>query len=400
MQKQFISILISLVTSVGVFGQSEITLDQIISSSLTTENLPYDETINYLKSSSDDLLILDNIEVRTETREWDAKRQRYQARFSFNSIAEQNAYASLIDNQSSEFQLKNQRIVAQKKEAIYDEIIDLYFNESLIERYEEKLVFIDDQKKILDYKINQGDIVSLYDWYALENEINDINSQLTALREEKANSRSELNLGTMEINWSDFITISDISSFLGSETLNSPSIEDSIAIAIAQSEYEVEKAQANKIIKFAQVEYQGNNQFDFQEDFSLSASFLLPLGLSNRSRINETKVELLEEQTNRKIKLQERNEEVRKIRNDININLKVINQQIADQNKINLEEKISEIEKAGTSPISDLLKLKLLVLNNQIKILKLERIIYEDYLKLIYESEYILNTIDKNHLTS
>ncbi len=351
-----------------------------------------------------DISIIDKLEFRTETDEFDLDRQEYTFRSSFINPAQRRISRQLSNNQGEEYNIKAKERITENYLACYESIIDLYFLSEKQKLQEEILSILSDEKIVLDKEIvtdPAGKVMELYD---LEEEINEetfkLNRQALVLQQlKKGLFVDEIE----EINWSNFICIPSLMARMQTmqEAIKShPDLAfEENQLQANEIKLQLEKASQDQLVDFLQLKYNGpRNNLTTAETFSIGAGFIIPTKNKNRERFNRIERDMLENEI-------ELEEIVVLINNDI---LSIMNKlSILDDERTwlieriennDLEEQLLDSTKGLLQNPSDILKIKKKQIERQEELLSVEHEMHKLHLELLETTGAIFNDSSINYL--
>lgn len=268
---------------------------------------------------------LDEINVRSETRDWRLREQRYSLRLRPISFGERRASSKLFNSWKQE-------LIYMKQDRIYERLADIHefwikqdFISRRIALNEEILELLDDVEKVAvkQSAINADKLSNLL---AVRNRIATINNAIALRKTSREKVFNKLST-TIEGDYVITADTIDIASYLQAinEVLVAPNVatvsqSDLLDLRTLDNEMELERAEQNRVLDFVALQYRGPHDNDLEERVSLGMSFNLPFFTSRKLSIAKLQVEKEREQ----YRLEERKEaSLQKI---INIKSSILNQ--------------------------------------------------------------------------
>ena len=276
-----------------LYGQQEVTIDDIVAkvyeqnteSTANTYKLPWIEELN----------------VRSETRDWKLRKQSYSLRLRPVSLGERRASSQLYNSWQQE-------LVYLKLDEVYDQVADIHelwidqdFISRQIELKKQIVALLSDIEKV-NTKQSLIDANKLSLLLAVKSRIAKINNGIILdqkRRDDKLRAISEQVQGDYILE-ADSI---DVKGYIQSakESLlatNRPYISNSdmLDLQVLRNEMELEKAENNRVLDFVSLEYRGPHDNYLEERVSLGMSFNLPFFNGNQLSIAKIKVEQEQEQ--------------------------------------------------------------------------------------------------------
>lgn len=368
--------------------------------------LPFEENLNFINTKAKGMPFVDNYEFRTETDEMELERQRFQFRLEFNSKEERKAYDRiLMANRDRYFWLQAQ-YKQEAKEDRYNAIVDLYFLQREDELMQQEFELLKDKKTVLKKLLDSKSDIEIADWIGNEDELFNLrldSIDLEVQRKEIARTIFGAERSLPRIDVSNFLRLATIKNKLPQlleEDAKNP--DDEIAKAemnIADAEYQLEIAEGNKWLNFAQIEYQADDRISFQREVGLGTSITLPSKRNNRAKKNEAALELIEKTYENSIQEEENKRELlfeaAKLRGLFN-QLDELNALIEGQK---LDEIFTNFENQKIVSPLVLISIKRSILKNKKKQLNLEKDIYDSYINVLSRIGAFVNQPETNYLS-
>ena len=385
-------------------GQVIWTSDQFLELDQNTINLPYEKNINFIDQAKG-MPFVDRYDFRTETDEMDINQQRYQLRFQLNSRDERKAFDKIMIANKSKYKWLQAQYELDKWEERYNNIIDLYFNQSEMDLVKQDLELLADKKTVLKKILDNEVQVDVGDWLANEAELFKVQSdsmELELNRKEISQKLFGPDRLAPRLEASDCITVEEMLVIVNSILVDSLSHPDEgLAKAeeeVAQAEYQLEEAESRKWLEFAQIEYQWDDNLSFQRELSFGTSISLPSKGNNRAKKNEAALELLEKNYELRLE-QEGNKEVLSLAETKMLSLIA---QLESFQSMRRDQKLEEtfesyVENRVVSPLI-LINIKRTILDYNKKELELEKDIYEVYIDILTRKAAFLKSPRRNYL--
>ncbi len=314
------AILISAFLIVGVISiqaQQAISIDDLIKKVYEeqSEDIPNEYKMPWLEE----------INVRSETRDWRLREQRYSLRLRPISLGERRASSKLYNSWQQE-------IMYLKQDRVYDKVADIHedwIKQDFISRRillnKEILDLLNDVEKVAvkQSAINADKLSSLL---TVRNRMATINNYITLKATSREKVLKELSK-SIEGDYSIAADTIDIESYMQAikEVLILPSKanvsqSDFLDLQTLDNEMELERAEQNRVLDFVALQYRGPHDNDLEERVSLGMSFNLPFFTSKKLSIAKLQVEKEREQ----YRMEERKEE--SLQKIINIKSSILTQ--------------------------------------------------------------------------
>jgi hypothetical protein len=269
----------------------------------------YDAYVNGISTVKFKIPIIEEINLRTETDQFDFGRQEYAVRTMFNGLNESKYYKQ---EKSALTDLKQIERTETEKTLLYTrykDIIRLKFNierlpliDSLINQYNLRL-------SQLIKVISIGDFIDPKDVLKIEENIYDLNQKKKVALIAIAESKSKLAInGNANIIFEDWITVGQIEKIITSLSYKLPTSADqkyTLSSFRNQSKYLLESANDKRILDYAQLRYSKRDNLLFQDEFSIGVGLRLPYRGSNVKSKNDYLVKEQEIQFEKSTKIVE-----------------------------------------------------------------------------------------------
>jgi len=373
-----------------LYGQQEVTIDDIVAkvyeqnteSTANTYKLPWIEELN----------------VRSETRDWKLRKQSYSLRLRPVSLGERRASSQLYNSWQQE-------LVYLKLDEVYDQVADIHelwidqdFISRQIELKKQIVALLSDVEKV-NTKQSLIDANKLSLLLAVKSRIAKINNSIILdqkRRDDKLRAISEQVQGDYILE-ADSI---DVKGYIQSakESLlatNRPYISNSdmLDLQVLRNEMELEKAENNRVLDFVSLEYRGPHDNYLEERLSLGMSFNLPFFNGNQLSIAKIKVEQEQEQYKIEKVKQESLAKLTEIKESIFSNVYQYDSYNKLYSKIEAEnlQLISNMERQAIINPSIKLNHRIQVIENKLSLLKIQESIVKNYLEYLKATDkYII----------
>ncbi len=395
--------------SISLSGQSYLNTSQIIRLHIKQNEgfMPYGENVKFLNQKKQGLPLLNEISLRTESDEFELEKQRYQARFKFNTAKERISNQRIIESKKERYQIRQDAFLLNQLEEIYANLVDFYFIKQEIEYQEEELLILQDKKKIFQELLAQGQNFDVEKWLKNEENILELNSKLIKNRSVIAELKSLIQIDgeeNKEFLFDDWLTINRLRLFVSDSTIkeNLPPeyLINRIKEEEAKAEYQLEKSKANKWLDFVQFEYKGNDKLSYNKEISLGAGIKIPLRAFHRVKMNDAYLEILESEYKSKIDEKKYSKSLATSFGNLQrllVEYDLFQEYIQTQN-------IQETYDAylGNLSISPLLLLniKQILIDQEKTSISIEKEIFEKYVRLLGDSGVLIRSPLRNYLNA
>ena len=373
-----------------LYGQQEVTIDDIVAkvyeqnteSTADTYKLPWIEELN----------------VRSETRDWKLRKQSYSLRLRPVSLGERRASSQLYNSWQQE-------LVYLKLDEVYDQVADIHelwidqdFISRQIELKKQILALLSDVEKV-NAKQSLIDANKLPLLMAVKSRIAKINNGIILdqkRRYDKLRAISEQAQGDYILE-ADSIDVKEYIQSAKESLLatNRPYISNSdmLDLQVLRNEMELEKAENNRVLDFVSLEYRGPHDKYLEERVSLGMSFNLPFFNGNQLSIAKIKVEQEQEQYKIEKVKQESLAKLTKIKESISSNVYEYDSYNKLYSEIEAEnlQLISNMERQAIINPSFKLNHRIQVIENKLSLLKIQESIVKNYLEYLRATDkYII----------
>lgn len=409
MKASTITLLVFLTFLIGtckLVAQADSDISKILNTAFKDNGVKFKNEKNYHLGSLDYAVpFLEKIEVRSETNDFDLRKQDYTVRVSPNTGSSRKAHR--LYHESVKF-MAEMELNTEIMKVLYDKyhlVKDYIFAKERLKLENVKNVVVLDKVKLLKKMISLSsfDIVDLIEaedeLYKLQRTIQSIESNLSNLERQL----KEL-LAQDEINISidDLISVEQIKSFMSLNVLASKTSHPEQEVLSAKHynvlmEYDWEVSKNNFSIGFIQASYGYDQDKAFGSNFSLGLGFDIPVKGSTGLELNELKVNILDAQNEYlervdAIELTKHTSESRL--NSLILMYELLSIQIEEGNA---NHALVEYSKQGIASPQAILKLKELTLNNSALLIEIQSDIMETYLDHIYSTGAIGNKPYQNY---
>ena len=373
-----------------LYGQQEVTIDDIVAkvyeqnteSTADTYKLPWIEELN----------------VRSETRDWKLRKQSYSLRLRPVSLGERRASSQLYNSWQQE-------LVYLKLDEVYDQVADIHelwidqdFISRQIELKKQIVALLSDVEKV-NTKQSLIDANKLSLLLAVKSRIAKINNGII-LDQKRRDDKLRAISGQVQGDYILEADSIDVKGYIQSakESLlatNRPYISNSdmLDLQVLRNEMELEKAENNRVLDFVSLEYRGPHDNYLEERLSLVMSFNLPFFNGNQLSIAKIKVEQEQEQYKIEKVKQESLAKLTEIKKSIFSNVYEYDSYNKLYSKIEAEnlQLISNMERQAIINPSIKLNHRIQVIENKLSLLKIQESIVKNYLEYLKATDkYII----------
>lgn len=368
-----------------------------------------DQQVTFLKENPFKVPVLDRVEFRTETRDFELEQQEYGIRISPNSIGERKYNKEYYSSSVKISELKRKSALNNALSQRYEYIIDLVITKRTTQIKRRMKLLLEDRITVLSRSRNTLDF-DYEDLLKAEDDLHDVELALIELDRKDVSLKLQigafLNLpNEFVFNAGDFIDVNFIENF----ALRVNGVNDSTHLGIATRRENVElaardfleeKAERNNPLGFFQATYRDDENGPLGNDLRLGLGIRLPIANSSQPRLNRLFLRQLNEENNLKVL---RNDALSQL-NTIKENLALLIEKyratekvIAEDNSETSLRRYLAIE--GISPLI-LLRINESILHKEAILNDLEKQIFDEYLKLLKSTGKLVESPVKNYFSS
>ena len=390
MMRQFVISLILTLSCMFLYGQQEVTIDEIVAK-------VYEQNTEFTADAYK-LPWIEELNVRSETRDWKLRKQSYSLRLRPVSLGERRASSQLYNSWQQE-------LVYLKLDEVYDQVADIHelwidqdFISRQIELKKQIVALLSDVEKV-NAKQSLIDANKLPLLMAVKSRIAKINNGIILdqkRRYDKLRAISEQAQGDYILE-ADSIDVKEYIQSAKESLLatNRPYISNSdmLDLQVLRNEMELEKAENNRVLDFVSLEYRGPHDKYLEERVSLGMSFNLPFFNGNQLSIAKIKVEQEQEQYKIEKVKQESLAKLTKIKESISSNVYEYDSYNKLYSEIEAEnlQLISNMERQAIINPSVKLNHRIQVIENKLSLLKIQESIVKNYLEYLRATDkYII----------
>jgi len=348
---------------------------------------------------------IEDLEFRTETKDFDFRQQDYVIRLSPSTKAIRKAEEELYLAYTSK-PTDNTKLIIEYKfiEDAYHYWVNEYISNRKRELYTEWDHILKDKKSIVEKQLLENDF-DMSDFFKVNSEMKDLALRKVSSVDNSTLYQSPFQASNVQFDFKDIITIQSIKSFANSfdPSQNSTTLKDheySYEAYVIQKELNLELAQSKQIFRFGQVAISGPNKDPFKENFSIGAAFRMPWDGGNRLKIYELRHKLEEISFTSDSELEEvlvsASRAKTKLLNLIRIHEEM--EDLRDEQHLDSEKFIEVIARSqGFNPMHAL-EVKEESIKSRLESINSLQKIYESYINLLKDSQLMFKTPYTNYL--
>ena len=400
-------ILLNLIVFFPIILLAQISMNDFLKSYRNEESVVFQYNKLYkLNTLSYHLPYIEKLEVRTETNEFDWKKQEYLVRVSPNSRKNVQTQKQF---QETNRHLSEMELEVAKSEAIrerYDLIVNDIFIKRILLVKEKQATLLKDKVTLLQRSISLADfdVMELIEAEddALKNQREIMDLKNAILTTENNIERNSSTNKTIQINGAKLITVNDVKTLL-QDLKPSTTVHPQIKVQSAKVynrilEYQWESSKTKFSLGFVQAKYGYDAQDNFRKSFSLGVGFDIPFKNMGRIELNELEINVRESESDfRNIKNQISEGQYFQLQQLENLIRKyeLVAQQLKDGQA---EYALKEYQKIAETPPKALIKLRENTLNIEMLLQELEYEIMKTLVEYLDYSGLLVQTPFKNYL--
>jgi hypothetical protein len=397
------------ITTISLVGQSVISPNAYLSSAKNETPLQWQERKTaFLQTMSYQLPLIENVQFRTETDRFEFRRQEYLGRVSFNGFQE-------IKNQKRIKDAKLQLQEADKKVLLEDALLERYTllieyrhlensiaaNQKLLTLYQDKIAVLRKMAKLSpDFDIDAL-VKTEEDFYSLQQRLFKEEGYLkNIIQYIQTSVQSETGTRLDTSNWLPLSKIRQIALEILQNPTNNPLFtRQEAAIALRQSEYNLEKAQSQKILDFAQLRFSGRQDEPIRNELAVGIGIQIPYRGSTKIDLTEIELKRLDEEYKLKNLQYAKSHNLSQILPELALIFQqydLIQRQIVESQAQFTLNQYAKIQ--GSQPLA-LLRMQEVILRRQAQLVDFEHDAFLKYLKLLNWSGKVAEMPLKNYLS-
>ncbi len=376
----------------GIQAQDTIRLSEYLATSLIDPRLDYQqEKLYFLENTNHQLPFTEELSFRTETDEFDIRRQEYLVRMDFNTKKQRKAQNALHQAHISSVSDDREQIILNNMERLYVHWAQYYIHQLEISNRKELLANLKDQFRVTGILLKTNERYDIADLVDLEDDMDDLQSEIHEMEVLSQQIQSLINQqmeqSDKELDITNFISLERIRSVMTTIPRNVESHPRNVTFrntkAEKLAEIQVEKADQQKLLDFAQIKYSGRGEnTPYGREWSLGFGLNIPVKNSGRLDVLELELETLEEQEDEATWKQRMNLRIQERYLELEAYLKQYDYLTEQLDNLKKNYSIEHYSKTGTDPMV-LLQIKESQIKRKRAILNVENDIYMTYIELL-----------------
>lgn len=390
---KLIAALLFIAFNVNGFAQQAISLDDFLKNKIEENSTQTTTIVRDFNPSW-----IDQVDFRTETDEFDVVRQRYSVRVSPSSPKIRKAQRNLHQLYQEKANFESNTPNIDFIEFAYEELLTIIELSRKIRIKQDLLIVLNDQE-IVHTKLLQIAKTTPKDWLAIQQDIAQLKIDIYQHQEEL----NSLLPNGKSIETGKLVPINQLLEQLEKEAiLSSKEQEATIDLQLLEGEVGLEKAEQKNAFDFLQVEYRGPQKNPFEEKVSITAGFQFPFSGKQKLKLEELAIE--QEALKREVeadkqltqyKIKEKIRELHLLIKELDFTKKTM---IAHLERAKMIVERSN-QNAEANPLF-LLYQKEESVKKELDFLKLEMMIYQEYIDYLVLTEQLFQTPFRNYLST
>ena len=391
-------------------AQQETSVSELLKSQVIgKEKAVLENGLEFLKNENQTIPLLDKMEFRSETDELDIEQQEYVFRMSFNTRKSQKIQNQMTQNNIHLYDLQTQRLVERQLFQQYTHIIQWHYVEEELSLLEEKKEVLEDKRMVYQKMMAGALTFDISDLLKIEETLHELRRSVLQLEHQKKYSVEQLvseneSFSNVALDAGDWISMETMQRILDEiESTGNQTVAQNIQAIKLRSEelnYDMEKAEGQRILDFVQLKYSGNDKLEIDKEFSLGVGINIPTKASGRAKMNKAMLDIFEEKFKQQELETELEEEIKEHFADFQLlteEYQLIQQYI---HKNQLKDTFEKYRKVGTVPPLTLLRIKEGILKDEKNLQKIEKEACFLFLEIIKKKGQLRHAPNVNYLSN
>lgn len=301
---------------------------------------------------------INEFEIRTETRDFDVNSQEYTLRLSPSTRRVRNAQKAFYEELAYAPDFDGQERYCELMTILHQDWLSLYILTENLQVMEDMMAVLAD-KQIIYERMAGTYQVELEKLMRLQTQHSDFEISFNKLKLERDYLLNKYDLQGVELDFSNFVGVEEVSQFLASNILSTHTDglvdqETEFEKQLLVREIELETSENRQLIDFVQVKYNGPHTDFLRERLSIGLGFQLSNAGDKRLKMQELQIE--QEELNRESERDLRDDQAKltdlelKLRSDIQAFFHL--QEVMQKERTQLQQLSRDIsQKEGVSPL-------------------------------------------------
>ena len=404
----FHTVMFLFVSTIGVAQQEQSVGKLLKGQVIGKEKAVLENGLEFLKNEDQTNPLVDKMEFRTETDEFDFVQQEYVFRMSFNTLKSQKIQNQMTQNSIELYDLQAQRLLERQLFQQYKHIIQWHYAEEELRRLEEKKEVLEDKRTVYQ-KMMAGTLTfDISDLLKIEETLNELERSVLQLEHQKKYSIEQLipenqSFSKITLDTNDWISMKTMQRIVDEmQSTETQTIAQNIQAIKLRSEelnYEMEKEEGKRVLDFVQLKYAADDKLAIGREFSIGVGINIPTKASGRTKRNKAMLDIFEEKYKQQELETELEEEIKEHIADfkfLTAEYELIQQYI---HKNELKGTFEKYRKVGTVSPLTLLSIKEGILKDERNLQKIEKEACSLFLEIIKKKGQLRYAPNVNYLS-
>ena len=341
--------------------------------------------------------LIDEAEFRTETNEFDLSQQEYTLRLSPNSKKIRKYQNRIYQDLKNEYLFELRQSQEDYLEDLYNTYLDYYFDIQELNLRKQILPIYEDIITMLSKQNKDGEL-SVSDLITASKERDKLLIRIER-DQQRLNAQKDLAANSPE----SIIAVDDLEKIFAMIIgINMPTQtyeEHKFELNRIENQYQLEKAEKDKLFDFAQIRYNSDPEDIWQEKINLGFAFRFP-------HSSKSSLDLIELQLEKMIEEEKFERQKREIEESIQENYTNFLEQFENYNSAQklistlkkYEELTKSIQPSSKREIVDILELNIESIEEEIDVISVKKDLYDSYIELAKAMGYLQITSEDLHL--
>jgi len=409
MFRLFFNIVVFLFVSTICIAQQDMSVGELLKSQVIgKEKTVLDNGLQFLKNENQTIPVLEKMEFRTETDEWNVEQQEYLFRMSFNTRKSQKIQSRITENNIQLYDLQTQRLIERQLFQQYIHIIKWHYAEEELNRLAKKKVVLEDKRMVYQKMMADALTFDIDNLLKIEESLQDLRRSILQLEYQKKYYVEQLipeseSLSDMALDIDNWISMATMQRILNEiqPTENQTLAQDIQTVKVRSEElnYDMEKVEGRQILDFVQLKYAEKDKLEIDKEFSLGVGINIPTKASGRAKMNKAMLDIFEEKYKQQELETELEEELKE--HFAEFQLLVAEHELIQQyiHENELKDTFEKYQKIGTVPPLTLLRIKEGILKDEKNLQKIEKEACLLFLEIIKKKGQLRASPNINYLS-
>jgi len=368
----------------------------------------HQQKVDFLNNNEYEVPVIDKLEFRTQTDEFDFKQQEYRVRMSPTGLKERQEYRKFHQSTIQFEATEKQGILQDALINRYNLLVDWKNLTQQLALFRQQELVVQDRMMVLKRQAltENFTITSLID---AENTLHDIQQDILEkeLQQQRLenfvkislNSPKKIQLDTS--NWLKLSTLKNAISDLKIVTSTHPNlIQRQAKIEQITAEEKLEIARNQQWLDFVETRYQNDNKNPLGEEFSIGVGIRIPFKSQVQLDVNELSLDRLETQNALDLKTTELTTEITEIQEKLDLLFQQHDLITTQMEESQAQFSLDQFKKMTNANPLALLKIQENLLKREVSLQKIEARAFEYYVDLLDLTGRVVEVPLRNYLTN